>query len=83
MEAAALSLPSRAASAFDFVALRCQQRHDARAMVALHLYHAVFDRAARAAGGFELLAQGVQRRIIKRQAFDQRNPFARAAFGLA
>ena len=52
-------------------------------MVALHLNHAVFDRAARPAGGFELFAQCRQRRSFQPQAAYHRHAFAAPPLGLA
>ena len=47
--------------ALDHKTLGFQRRHDALTVIALHLDRAVLDGAARAAGGFELLAQGGER----------------------
>jgi hypothetical protein len=46
-----------AAGCFDRETLDCEQPHHQLTVIALHFNHAIFDRAARAARGFELLTQ--------------------------
>ena len=57
--------------------------HHALGVVALHLDHAVFHRAAAAAGGLQLFAQRGECGGVERQAFDQRDGLAPTALGFA
>jgi hypothetical protein len=60
-----------AAGCFDREALACEQTHHKLTVIALHFNHALFDRTARAACGFELLTQLGECGLIQGQTLNQ------------